>query len=104
MPVAAANGRCPLAALWAIFVMVTWRPASAANLAFFKCFGVDQPAFCSPLQRLCAEIGRRVIALRGDTRSSLRVVVDRTRETCDHRNLPFALNPDTQLKPIPPTR
>src|SRR6267378_8144398 len=88
MPVATGNGRRPLAALWANSVMGSWRPASAAKLAFFKWFGVDQPAFCSPLQRLCAEIGRRVIALRGDTRSSLRVVVDRTRDTCDHRNLP----------------
>jgi len=58
--------------------------ASAANLAFFKWFGVDQPAFCSPLQRLCAEIGRQEIALRGDKRSLPRVVVDRTTETCDH--------------------
>jgi hypothetical protein len=58
--------------------------ASAANLAFFKWFGVDQPASCSPLQRLCAEIGRREIAGRGDKRSSLRVVVDRTGEACDH--------------------
>src|SRR5467141_2257958 len=76
MPITAGNGQRPLAALWANFVMVSWRPASAANLAFFKWFGVDQPAFCSPLQRLCAEIGRPEIALRGDTRSSLRVVVD----------------------------
>ena len=83
--------------------MVTWRPASAANLAFFKCFGVDQPAFCSPLQRLRAEIGRREIALRGDTRSSLRVVVDRTRETCDHRNLPCAVDPDEKLEAIEAT-
>src|SRR5712672_3422814 len=88
--------------LWAIFVMVTWRPASAANLAFFKCFGVDQPAFCSPLQRLRAEIGRREIALRGDTRSSLRVVVDRTRETCDHRNLPAPWIPTRSSKLLRP--
>jgi hypothetical protein len=71
-------------ALWAISVVVSWRPASATNLAFFKWFGVDQPAFCSPLQRLCAEIGRQEIALRGDKRSLPRVVVDRTTETCDH--------------------
>src|SRR5712691_287450 len=58
--------------------------ASVANLAFFKWFGVDRPAFCSPLQQRCAEIGRREIALRSDTRSSLRIVVDRRRETCDH--------------------
>ena len=89
-------------ALWANFVMVSWRPASAANLAFFKWFGVDQPAFCSPLQRLCAEIGRPEIALRGDTRSSLRVVVDRTRETCDHRNLPAPWIPTKSSKPLRP--
>src|SRR3981189_2201028 len=89
-------------ALWAIFVRVSWRPASAANLAFFKCFGVDQPAFCSPLQRLRAEIGRREIALRGDTRSSLRIVVDRTRETCDHRNLPAPWIPTRSSKPLGP--
>jgi hypothetical protein len=58
--------------------------ASSANLAFFKWFGVDQPAFCSPLQRLCAEIGRQEIALRWDKRSLPRVIVDRTTETCDH--------------------
>src|SRR5882757_10557313 len=81
----------------------SWRRASAADLAFFKCFGVDQPAFCSPLQRLCAEIGRRVIALRGDTRSSLRVVVDRTRETCNHRNLPAPWIPTRSSKPLRPT-
>src|SRR5450631_4668060 len=76
--------------------------ASAANLAFFKWFGVDQPAFCSPLQRLCAEIGQREIARRGDTRSSLRVVVDRTRETCDHRNLPAPWIPTKSSKPLRP--
>jgi hypothetical protein len=58
--------------------------ASATNLALFKWRGVDRPAFYSPLQQLCAEIGRREIALRSDTRSSLRIVVDRKRETCDH--------------------
>src|SRR3982075_2111257 len=95
--------RSPItAALWANFVMVSWRPASAANLAFFKWFGVDQPAFCSPLQRLCAEIGRPEIALRGDTRSSLRIVVDRTRETCDHRNLPAPWIPTRSSKPLRP--
>src|SRR6266852_3991656 len=76
--------------------------ASVANLAFFKWFGVDQPAFCSPLQRLCAEIGRREIALRGDTRSSPRVVVDWTRETCDHRNLPAPWIPTRSSKPLRP--
>src|SRR5260370_10551566 len=93
---------CLVPVLWAIFVMVTWRRASAANLACFKCFGVDQPAFCSPLQRLRAEIGRREIALGGDTRSSLRVVVDRTRETCDHRNLPAPCIPTRSSKPLRP--
>jgi hypothetical protein len=88
--------------LWANFVIVSWRPASAANLAFFKWFGVDQPAFCSPLQRLCAEIGQREIARRGDTRSSLRVVVDRTRETCNHRNLPAPWIPTKSSKPLRP--
>src|SRR5882762_9110567 len=91
-----------IAALWANLVEVSWRPASAANLAFFKWFGVDQPAFCSPLQRLCAEIGRPEIALRGDTRSSLRVAVDRTRETCDHRNLPAPWIPTKSSKPLRP--
>jgi hypothetical protein len=81
---------------------VSWRPASAANLAFFKWFGVDQPAFCSPLQRLCAEIGQQEIARPGDTRSSLRVVVDRTRETCDHRNLPAPWIPTKSSKPLRP--
>src|SRR3979490_1561745 len=102
MPITAANGRCPVVALWANFVRVSCGPASAANLAFFKWFGVDQPAFCSPLQRLCAEIGRPEIALRGDTRSSLRVVVDRTRETCDHRNLPAPWIPTKSSKPLRP--
>src|SRR6266851_2596009 len=36
VPVAAANGRRPLAALWANSVMGSWRPASAANLAVFQ--------------------------------------------------------------------
>src|SRR5260370_30407373 len=36
VPVAAANGRRPLAALWANSVMGSWLPASAANLAVFQ--------------------------------------------------------------------
>jgi integrase len=47
-----------IVALWAIFVMVSWRRASAANRVL-QWFGVDQPSFCSPLQRLCADVGRR---------------------------------------------
>jgi hypothetical protein len=58
--------------------MVSWRPASAANLAFFKWFGVDQPAFCSPLQRLCAEIGQQEIA-RSSLRSRQSTDVEATR-------------------------
>jgi Transposase zinc-binding domain len=38
----------------------------------------------------------------GDTRSSLRVVVDRTRETCDHRNLPAPWIPTKSSKPLRP--
>jgi hypothetical protein len=61
---------------------------AVANLAFFKCFGVDSPSFCSPLQRLCAEIGQREIALRGaqDLRCASSWIG--REKTCDHRNLP----------------
>jgi len=57
------------------FVMVTGdRPRR--HLAFFKCFGVDQPAFCSPLQRFAPN--RPTGESRsGRHRVSLRVVVDR---------------------------
>ena len=56
--------------------------ASTANLALFKWFGVDRPAFCSPLQQLCAEIGRREIALRSDKRFCCASSWIRKRETC----------------------
>jgi hypothetical protein len=36
MPVAARNGRCPLLALWANFVMVSWRAAEWPIRLTFK--------------------------------------------------------------------
>ena len=58
------------------------------HLAFFKRFGVDSPTLCSPLQRLCAEIGQREIALRGaqDLRCASSWIG--REKTCYHRNLP----------------
>jgi hypothetical protein len=77
--------------------MVSWRSASAANLAFFKWFRVDQPSFCSPLQWLCADIGRR------RSRSGAHKIFGARRRGSDAKNLrpsksACAVDPDEKLE------
>ena len=78
--------------------MVSWRPASAANLAFFKWFGVYQPSFLLSITTVVRRHRPTGDRAPGRIRSSLRVVVDRTRENLRPLKFACAVDPDEKLE------